>query len=284
MAAPSDEGLGHLTWSRTVVDGRTAFYGHAGEGTTLVFLHGWGLAHHSYKRALKPLVRDLGMRVLAPALPGFGGTASLLPDHFSMAGYADWVAAFLDAVGVDEPVYLAGHSFGGGVAISTAHAHTDRVRFLVLINSIGGSKWSSDKALRDRPLWDWGIHFPPEMMSRRVFPVILEDAVGNLLRNPFALWRVANLARTADLTAELNDLKERGLPVLALWGDHDRIVTEAAFRDLCLSVGAEGSVIPGSHSWLLSDPDAFGQVMTNVVEVAVVANRQAFKEKRAASS
>ena len=274
----------HLTWHRTRVQGRSASYGQAGEGPPLVFLHGWGLAHHAYKRGLKRLVRDLGLRVLAPALPGFGGTADLPGESFSMAGYGDWVADFLETVGVDEPVYLVGHSFGGGVAISTAHRHTDKVRFLVLVNSIGGSKWSAERKMRDRPLWDWGVHFPADMMAkgeyRRLLPVIFEDAVSNLVRNPRALWRVANLARRADLTEELADLKRQQVPLLALWGDHDRIITESAFRDLCLACGADGEVIDGSHSWLLSDPDAFGQVMTNVVQVAQVANRQAEKERR----
>jgi hypothetical protein len=30
-------------------------------------------------------------------------------------------------------------------------------------------------------------------------------------------------------------------------------------------------VVPGNHSWLLADPDAFGEVMTNVIEVARLA-------------
>jgi hypothetical protein len=25
--------------------------------------------------------------------------------------------------------------------------------------------------------------------------------------------------------------------------------------------------VPGSHSWLLADPDAFGEVMTNVLDI-----------------
>ena len=230
-------------------------------------------------------MRDLGLRVLAPALPGFGGTSDLTGNAFSLKGYAAWVDAFLETCGVTEPVFLVGHSFGGGVAIATAHAYPDRVRSLVLINSIGGSRWSADRALRDRPLWDWGIHFPTDILGgggfRRILPVIVEDAVGNVIRNPVALWRVANLLRKADLTAELAELRERRLPVLALWGDHDRIVTEASFRDMCLALGAEGEVIPGAHSWLLSDPDAFGQVMTNVVKVAEVAARQAARERAA---
>ena len=272
----------HLAWRQTTVQGRRACYGEAGDGPPLVFLHGWGLAHHSYKRALKRLVRDLGVRVLAPALPGFGGTADLPRREFSMTGYADWVRAFLDACGVEDPVFLVGHSFGGGVAIATAHRHTALVRSLVLVNAVGGSKWGLTRQVRD--LWDWGVHFPLDMMAkatyRRLLPVFLEDVVANVVRNPRALLKVGNLARTADLSAELADLKARQLPIMVLWGDHDRLVSEHSFRDLCLACGSDGEVIDGSHYWLISDPDAFGQVMTNVVGVATVAIDRAERERR----
>lgn len=269
-----------LTWKTVEVEGRRASYGEAGAGDVLVFLHGWGLGHHAYKRSMRRLVR-LGVRVIAPALPGFGGTADLPEDRFSIQGYGDWVASFLDALDVHEPVIVVGHSFGGGVATSFAHRHTHRVRLLVLVNSIGGSVWSSAggvvRAMSERPLWDWGIHFPADVMPlrqvRRVLPVILEDAVPNLLRNPRALWKVANLARTADLRPELEDLREKKLPIIVLWGKEDKIITEDAFRELCLAAGAEGDLVPGNHSWILADPDAFGEVMTNVIAVARVANK-----------
>ena len=40
---------------------------------------------------------------------------------------------------------------------------------------------------------------------------------------------------------------------------------------MCVAVGAEGRVIDGAHSWLLADPDAFGEVITNDLNVARLA-------------
>jgi pimeloyl-ACP methyl ester carboxylesterase len=269
---------GHLVWKRTTVDGRTALYGVAGEpdATPLLFLHGWGLGQHSYKRALKRLV-GMGTRVYAPALPGFGGTHDLPANHFSFDGYADWIDQFLTTLKVTEPAFVVGHSFGGGVGIQLAHDFSERVRTLVLINSVGGSAWAAKngKSLAERPLWDWGIHFPGDILLPRqlakVLPVVLEDAVPNLVRNPLAFWKVANLARTADLRDELEELKARKLPVVVLWGDKDRIIPRDSFDDLCQAIGQAGEVVDGNHSWLLADPDAFGEVMTNVLSVARLA-------------
>ena len=55
----------------------------------------------------------------------------------TLAGYAAWVERFLDALGADEPVLVLGHSFGGGIATRFAHDRPERVRYLVLLNSVG---------------------------------------------------------------------------------------------------------------------------------------------------
>ena len=160
---------------------------------------------------------DAGMWVYAPALPGFG-SADLPGDDRDLPGYARWVDEFMEAVGPDEPVTLVGHSFGGGVAIQTAYDWPDRVARLVIINSIGGSAWSHGgvvRSIRERPLWDWGLHMQADVLPlrqiTRVLPVIAADAVPNILRHPGAIVRVARLARLADLTGELEELKRRRL-------------------------------------------------------------------------
>ena len=268
-----------LAWHEAEVAGRGARYGVGGEvdGPVVVFLHGWGLSGRTYRGALKRLLAR-GFRVWAPALPGFGGTAPLPHDVDDMAGHAAWVDAFCAAVGLDEPFVLMGHSFGGGVAIQTAHDFPARVRGLVLINSIGGSVWRHDgstvRAIAQRPLWDWGLHFPADVLPlrqlRRVLPVIVESAVPNVLRDPRAFWHAATLARGADLTIELQALKARRVPVVILWGDRDELVTRASFDAMREALGDPLTVtVEGSHSWLIADPDAFGEVITNVIPVAL---------------
>jgi len=53
-------------WQSTVVRGHRTRYLEGGQGPIVVFLHGWGLTHKTYRRALNQLVLK-GMRVLAPA-------------------------------------------------------------------------------------------------------------------------------------------------------------------------------------------------------------------------
>jgi len=276
------------------VEGRPATYGIArpaagprsrtGTGTgagsgrvpPVVFLHGWGLSHHTYRHGLERLV-GRGVTVVAPALPGFGGTAGLPPGSFSLEGYAAWVAAFLRELEIAGPVTLIGHSFGGGVALRVAHDHPEVVGQLVLVNSIGGSVWSRRDEMpvlmSDRPVWDWGLHLAAHALSVRSFtrvaPVVAADAIPNFLLHPGTLWRVGRLARDADLAAELEELKARGVPVTIVWGREDRVIPWACAESLAVALGdAEVVTVPGNHSWLLADPGRFAEVITNVLGVA----------------
>lgn len=262
---------------RTWVDERQASYSTAGDGMPVLFLHGWGLGHQTY-RAVIEAVAAQGVRVVAPALPGFGRTDALPSEQFSLAGFARWLASFCEAVGIDEPAVVLGHSFGGGVAVRFAHDHRARVRSLVLVNSIGGSSWKKGRTLTsiaERPLWDWGLHFPadvwPVRQATRVLPVIVEDLIPNLVRNPRNMIKVAGLARRADLRFELEELRDSGLPITILWAERDGVIPRESFEALCVAAGVQGTVVEGSHSWLLADPDQFGEVITNDVTVARLA-------------
>ena len=266
----------HMSWRTMLVDGRDASYGVAGDGPAVVFLHGWGLSHRTYRHGLERIVGH-GARVLAPALPGFGGTAPLQSRQFALAGYADWVAAFIREVGVEGPVTLIGHSFGGGVALRTAHDHPELVGQLVLVNSIGGSVWANrgelPVLLADRPIWDWGLHLAAHALSvrsfTRVMPVIAADAVPNFLLHPGTLWKVGRLARDANLATELEELKQRGLPIVIVWGRDDTVLPWACAESLAVALGGPRVVtVPGNHSWLLADPRRFAEVITNVLGVA----------------
>ena len=243
----------------------------------VVLLHGWALAQHTYRKVIEEIAEQ-GCMVIAPSLPGFGGSGDLAGEAFSLSGYAKWVAELLDVLEIEEPAVLVGHSFGGGVAIKLAHDMPARARSLVLVNSIGGSAWRNGRTLRsigERPLWDWGLHFPsdvwPMRQATRVLPVVFEDLLPNLVRNPRAIVRVANLARRADLRVELERLRDRGLPITILWGTRDGIIPRESFEALCVASGVEGTVVEGSHSWLLADPEQFGEVITTDVRVAKMA-------------
>ncbi len=262
-----------IAWRTITVEKRPTSYGVGGAGTPVLFLHGWAMTHRAYLRPLSQLTRN-HLRVFAPALPGFGGTADLPVGQRSLAGYARWVWRFCEAADIPTPITVVGHSFGGGVAIQSAHDFDSLASRLVLVNSIGGSKWTDGRgvirASIERPLWDWGLHLQTDLtMSReatRVLPVITREAVPNILRNPRAVWRVAHLARTADLEEELAELRARRLPIVIVWSTRDTVIPESTLLSLRTSLGdPELVTVPGGHSWLIGAPAEFGEIITNIV-------------------
>jgi glycine cleavage system regulatory protein len=192
-------------------------------------------------------------------------------DRRTLASYAAWVDHFLDELGMEDLLVL-GHSFGGGIATKLAHDHPHRVQYLVLLNSVGdprsfpGSVTAGPADVRSRfaPMLD---ALRPSADGIVTTTEIQRTLMENLARNPLAVMQAAQLALTADLGPEMAVLAARSLPVLVLWSDHDGVIPMKAFDTFCSTFGTDGQVVPGGHSWLLADPDAFGEVLANVIQL-----------------
>jgi pimeloyl-ACP methyl ester carboxylesterase/membrane protein DedA with SNARE-associated domain len=74
-------------------------------------------------------------RVLAPDLPGFGGSSRSVPDY-SIRAHARYVAQMLDSLKVAR-AHLLGFSLGGGVALELAELAPGRVASITMLSAIG---------------------------------------------------------------------------------------------------------------------------------------------------
>ena len=109
-----------------------SFYLEAGEPrpgrSPIVLIHGLGATCSSMLPTLHDLARD--HHVYAVDLPGFGESEKPLR-RYHAAFFAQWMVAFLDAVGAPR-AHLIGNSMGGRVSIEVALRHPDRVDRLAL--------------------------------------------------------------------------------------------------------------------------------------------------------
>lgn len=102
-----------------------------GTGPTLVALHSSG--GESVTPAVEGLAADFG--VVIPMLPGFGESQGL--EHVDSMEDAVFVLLDLwDALGLERPVVM-GLSLGGWLTLELATRHPERLRAMVLVNSVG---------------------------------------------------------------------------------------------------------------------------------------------------
>jgi pimeloyl-ACP methyl ester carboxylesterase len=130
------------------VDGMRIAFTRAGVGPALVMLHGAPSDSRTWQWMLPDLSRD--HTVIAWDAPGFG-QSSEIDDSWRAPRFADALAAFVAALGVERP-HLVGHSFGTMVALSLFARHPSVPASLVLIGGYAG----------------WAGSLPPDEVARRV--------------------------------------------------------------------------------------------------------------------
>lgn len=100
-------------------------------GRTILLLHGGiGDAELNWKDIIPPLAEDY--HVLAPDLPGFGGSDAL-SGSASLSHVLDWILGFLSSQDVEQAV-VVGNSFGGLIARLLAAKHPHIIPAVVVIN------------------------------------------------------------------------------------------------------------------------------------------------------
>ncbi|HYK65642.1 MAG TPA: alpha/beta fold hydrolase, partial [Patescibacteria group bacterium] len=97
-------------------------------GRKLVFVHGAGSNGHTWHRQIDAF--GAKHSPIALDLPGHGRSAGV-EGLRTVSDYADFVAAFLDALKIRSAT-IVGHSMGGAIAMDLALRHRDRVDAVVL--------------------------------------------------------------------------------------------------------------------------------------------------------
>lgn len=111
--------------------------------TTLLLVHGWPLDASMWDEQVAALRGET--EVLAPSLPGFGGTKTA-GDALTMDAMADFLAGELDRAGAEKAVVCA-LSMGGYAAFSLWRRHQNRVAGLLLADTRAEP---DDEAAKDR--------------------------------------------------------------------------------------------------------------------------------------
>jgi 2-succinyl-6-hydroxy-2,4-cyclohexadiene-1-carboxylate synthase len=260
----------------------------AGSGPALLLLHGFTGSGRSWEGGLAEAASDSGFRVIAPDLPGHGGTAwragGAGPDEPSRAAIervADDLAELLRVLGHDR-AHVVGYSMGARVALRLAISHPAHVRSLVLEAPSAGIEDAAERAARRaaddalaRALERDGIESFVNAWERT--PVLAGEArLGPVTRAALREIRLSH--DPAGLAASLRAagqgameplhgrLAEVTAPTLVVVGADDPVRDRAA----AVAAGVPGArlaVIDGAaHAPHLEAPDAFCRLVLDFLK------------------
>jgi pimeloyl-ACP methyl ester carboxylesterase len=210
----------------------------SGEGASVVLLHGLLDCAAGWKHVAKVIDHPC----YAVDLPGFGDSDR--PTRNRISAYAEAVEGALEALDVHN-FTLVGHSLGGGVASELAERLGDEVAALVLIAPVGFGRIRLAETIQlpgVRSLVGHGLPLALQnpVTALGVYMAVVgnghlpdPEVVARLRKNAYR-WapgaRCANEAITAagrsPRAFHHRQLDYRG-PVVALWGDRDRLVPPA---------------------------------------------------------
>ena len=246
----------------TLKDGRTIYYKDWGQGPVVTFSHGWPLNSDAWDSQLMFLAEN-GFRAIAHDRRGHGRSTQAWSGN-DMTGYADDLAALIDALDLKD-ITLVGHSTGGGEVARYIGRHgTKRVAAAVLIAAVppimvqsasnpeglpievfdglrSGLAKDRSQFYKDLAVMFYGANRPGAKVSQGTLDQFWLWSMQAGLKNAYESIKAFS---ETDFT---EDLKKFDVPTLVMHGEDDQIVPvkDSARKSAKLINGAEEIYYPG---------------------------------------
>jgi len=247
----------------TTPDGTEIYYKDWGSGPVVTFSHGWPLSADAWDGQLLFLAQN-GYRVVAHDRRGHG-RSSQPSNGNDMDGYADDLAAVIEALDLHDAT-LVGHSTGGGEVARYIGRHgTDRVARAALISAVppimvqspsnpeglpisafddirAGLTKDRSQFYKDLATPFYGANLPGAKVSQGVLDQFWLWSMQSGLKNAYESVKAFS---ETDFT---EDLRKIDVPTLVLHGEDDQIVPvkDSAMKSARLIPNATEIYYPGA--------------------------------------
>jgi len=244
-------------------DGTEIYYKDWGKGPVVSFSHGWPLSSDAWDGQMLFFAQQ-GFRVVAHDRRGHG-RSSQSSEGNDMNGYADDLAAVIEALDLKD-VTLVGHSTGGGEVTRYIGRHgTERVAGAVLISAVPPLLVKTESNPEGLPMQVFDDMRSALFRDRSQFykdlAILFYGAnrpgakVSQGLLDQFWLWsmqgglkNVYDSSKALSETDFTEDLKKFDVPTLVMHGEDDQIVPvkDSAKKSARLIKGAKEIYYPGA--------------------------------------
>ncbi len=247
----------------------------AGQGSPLLFVHGFPLNHTMWEAQLDTFVKT--HRVIAPDLRGFG-ESGVTNGTVSMEQFADDLNALLDALQITEPICFCGLSMGGYIGWSFVKKYGSRLKSLILCDTRADA--DSTEAINGRiQMAKTVLEQGPEPVAEAMLGKLFAAATAE--RRPEVMQKVREMilgTNPAGIAAALSGMAERcdatkllaeiHVPTLVLVGIEDQIATVSEMRGMAAAIdGSQFAEIPDAgHMAPLENPEAVNAVLKQFFE------------------
>ena len=247
----------------TTKDGTEIYYKDWGKGPVVTFSHGWPLSSDAWDGQMLFLVHN-GFRVVAHDRRGHGRSSQTSSGN-DMDGYADDLAAVIEALDLKDAI-LVGHSTGGGEVVRYTGRHgMKRVAKVVLIAAVPPimlksaanpeglpmevfdtlrSSITKDRSqfYKDLATQFYGANRPGAKVSQGILDQFWLWSMQAGLKNAYESIKAFS---ETDFT---EDLKKIDVPTLVMHGEDDQIVPvkDSAVKTARLIRGAKEIYYPGA--------------------------------------
>jgi non-heme chloroperoxidase len=254
-----------MTSSTTITtkDGTEIYYKDWGKGPVVTFSHGWPLSSDAWDGQMLFLVQN-GFRAVAHDRRGHGRSSQASSGN-DMDGYADDLAAVIEALDLKDAM-LVGHSTGGGEVARYIGRHgTKRVAKVVLIAAVppimlksaanpeglpmevfdklrSGMTKDRSQFYKDLATAFYGANRPGTKVSQGTLDQFWLWSMQAGLKNAYESIKAFS---ETDFT---EDLKKIDVPTLVMHGEDDQIVPvkDSAVKSARLIRGAKEIYYPGA--------------------------------------
>jgi non-heme chloroperoxidase len=247
----------------TTKDGTEIYYKDWGKGPVVTFSHGWPLSSDAWDGQMLFLAQN-GFRMVAHDRRGHGRSSQASSGN-DMDGYADDLAAVIEALDLKDAI-LVGHSTGGGEVTRYIGRHgTKRVAKAVLIAAVPPimlksaanpeglpmevfdsmrSSLTKDRSqfYKDLATQFYGANRPGAKVSQGILDQFWLWSMQAGLKNAYESIKAFS---ETDFT---EDLKKIDVPTLVMHGEDDQIVPvkDSAVKTARLIRGAKEIYYPGA--------------------------------------
>ncbi|MEO5864216.1 MAG: alpha/beta hydrolase [Nitrospiraceae bacterium] len=248
------------------IDGYKIAYAQQGEGRPVILIHGIPTSNLLWRRVIPELAKT--HKVFAPDMLNYGKSEKPVDANVSIEAQSRLIVKLMDQLGLKSADVVA-HDIGGGVAQLIALNNPERVRKLVLIDTVCFDSWPIPEFL---PLQKAGAE---EAMSLEAFlkmmrgflpqgvhnKAVMTDDVIDLYLAPWsteegkkALFRNFRRLNPEYTQAIAGELKHLANDTLILWAENDVFQKPVYARTLQATIpNAKLIWIKDAGHWLMEE-------------------------------